>query len=339
MNARLPIIHAGLNKTGTTSLQRLLFARHDEVAFLGKYPRGKRSPAEGRYLTADIESFLNDIIRFDSGQEWERLQQDGLAYAPDRPAVWRRQFDESIQPLLDEGRVPLWSLERLCLGSPRIREVRALRIAQALGPCKVVIVLREPLALVESLYFQRLKAAQLREPATAATGRFIGIADWLQECWEGEQRDVLGIVDYGRTIQWFVDLFGREHVGVFLFEDLVGQPDSFIDSLCGFCGIDREQAKGLMQTSRKNVRWTERSIARLRWIDRVPFAPHVFRWAPKARRARWLGVDRKHAFSGERACAEIPAEWAERIADACRSSNLLLRDEWGLPLDRYGYPL
>jgi len=339
MNAQVPIIHAGLNKTGTTSLQRLLFTRHDEVAFLGKYPRGKQAPAEGRYLTSGIEAFLNDIIGFDPKEEWERLQRDGLAYAADRPAVWQRQFEEHIQPLLNDGQVPLWSLERLCLGSPRMRKVRALRIAEALGPCKVVMVLREPLALVESLYFQRLKAAQLREPATAETGRFIGIADWLEECWAGEQRDVLGIVDYGRTIQWFVELVGRENVGIFLFEDLVGQPDAFIESLCRFCGIDAEQAKGLMETPQKNVRWTERSIARLRWIDRMPFAPLVFRWAPKARRARWLGVDRENPLSGERASAEIPAEWAERIADACRSSNLLLRDEWGLPLDRYGYPL
>ena len=339
MSQRLPVIHAGLNKTGTTSLQRLLFARHPEVAFLGKYPLGKRNPAEGRYLTHGMGEFLDDVIGFEPGVEWERLQQTGVAYTPDCPEMWRRQFAAHIQPFLDEERVPVWSLERLCLGSPRVREVRALRIAQAFGPCKVVMVLREPLALVESLYFQRLKAAQLRDPATSQTGRYLSISDWLEDCWEGEQRDVLGIVDYGRTIQWFVDLFGRDNVGVFLFEDLVGQPETFLSELCAFCGIDSEQAYALMQNTRKNVRWTEESIARLRWIDRIPAAPYLFRKAPKARRARWLGVDRKHALSGSRARAEIPAEWAARISDACRSSNHFLRDEWGLALDRHGYPL
>ena len=39
------------------------------------------------------------------------------------------------------------------MGTPKRRELRARRIVQAFGECKILVVLREPLALIESLYF------------------------------------------------------------------------------------------------------------------------------------------------------------------------------------------
>ena len=37
----------------------------------------------------------------------------------------------------------------------------------------------------------------------------------------------MGVLDYGRTIQWFSDLLGPERICVLLFEDFVQQPSQF----------------------------------------------------------------------------------------------------------------
>lgn len=317
----------------------MLFSHHEAVHFLGKYPRGKRSPAEGRYWTHGVGEFLTDLIEFEPESLWEHYQKTGFAFESEQSAFWKRSYLEHIQPILHNGQVPIWSLEKLCMGTPKRRELRARRIVQAFGECKILVVLREPLALIESLYFQRLKASQLSRVPDQWTGHYYEIETWLEENFTGLQKDIMGVLDYGRTIQWFSDLLGPERICVLLFEDFVQQPSQFLDRLSQFCGIDSPRSMQLMIGERRNVRWTHQSISRLKWVERVPFGPTIFRRLPRQKRARYLGVHNDHPLQGEKARAPLSSAWIDRISDACRTSNRWLHEEWSLPLAKHGYPL
>lgn len=53
------LLHVGLSKTGTTTLQRALFANHPEISYLGKYVPSK---APKGCLSQDVYDFLNPLL-------------------------------------------------------------------------------------------------------------------------------------------------------------------------------------------------------------------------------------------------------------------------------------
>jgi hypothetical protein len=242
---------------------------------------------------------------------------------------------------LKAGRVPLWSSEALTVGSPRRRRRRAENFRAVFGDAKVVITLRHPLRFVESMYLHKLKAGAVGNGRRfGMTPRYFEIDEWLRNNSRCPENGALAHLEYAQTIEIFADVFGREAIGVFLFEQFVEDPAAFIDSLCRFIGIDSREGVALGTGKRENTRLTTGQLQQIKGFAQPSLRSTVFRFSSRARRRRILGMDAADAGPhAPGARAGIPVDWRQRILDESRQGNQQLVREWNLPLDRYDYPL
>lgn len=302
MTDRLPVFHIGANKAGSTTLQRALFVRHPEVLNLGK-------PEPAKVLRSVLSSIQDHCDA--RNQKRQPLDRERLRES------WKAATANA------DGRLPVFSHEELIryyfYGEPDPERLPRVIVEMA-GPVRVVIVVRHQVRLIESLYVHKANSANYldpdawlnSEPEWFAYGfRFSEVA----EAW-------------GRVV-------GRENVGVFVFEEMVGNAPAFARSLCDFVGIDARSGTGLLISQHENVRKSDRTqaYARLRssFFPRVSFGKLL----PGPIRNSW----RSYLEGGKPAKVKLPADWIDRIRNYYAADNRKLAAEYQLPLKEHGYPL
>jgi len=307
-------------------LQDHLFVRHSEVEYLGTYHL-KEKWRYGKCRDRDIQEIIDQLIH--RGRKRPDL------------ARCQRLFAQSIAPAIEAGRVPLWSWESLGLSQFSVRQARAENLRAVFGECKVVIALRHPVRLVESVYFQNLRATNVGgKYHYGRAPRYQTIDRWLERSWAKPGRAPLSHLDYAATVDLFARTFGKESVGVFLFEELVKDNAAFIERLCRFIGIDPQEGVELAAEKRGADRWTVEQIETLKRTRSSLLRSTAFRFVSRRRRRKMLGFPFGGGTpEGERARAPVPEQWQERIVEKTREGNRRLVEEWGLPMEQYGYPL
>ena len=324
----LPCLHLGMPKTATTCIQQHLFARHSQIEYLGKLLTSPHSGNE--YLHAAVRAMNAHLT--------------GNGDAPPEGRC-RRQLGRLVRPALAAGRVPVWSREGNTFGSRRQKERQAGLLRRMWGPSRVLIFIRHPLTFVESIYFQKLKSFQMLKPAHAALTdrvgelpRYFDIETWLEVMWSLPPKGAMTHLLCADTANAYAAEFGRQNVHLFLFEQFAEDPPEVIRSMCRFIGIDAEEGVALLDGQRANDRWTVEQIERLKAIEGSPSESLRFRQGTWRDRRRMLGLEGPVPTAGTpRARAEIPPMWQERILQFAREDHRRLVDEWGLPLERYGY--
>ena len=231
--------------------------------------------------------------------------------------------------------------EDFTVGGPRRRRARAENLRAVFGDCKVIITLRHPLRFVESMYLFKLKAAHFSTGRrTADSPRYFSIDQWLSDHWRRPEKGALAHLEYAQTIEILADVFGESAVGIFLFEQLVEDPDKFVASLCRFIGIDPEEGIRLASGKRENDRLTTAQVDRIKTMERSFLQSTLFRFSPKALRRRMLERGTTDGSpSPPAARTRIPPHWKERFVELTRQGNRRLMERWRLPLDCYEYPL
>ncbi len=321
---RFCCLHLGMPKTATTCMQQHLFAKHSQIAYLGKYERqGNLYPSRAaRTLHAHLVG----------------RRAAGIPRC-------RTLVSRFITRAVAAGRVPLFSKEGLTAGGSSHKRKQARLFRDLLGDCKAMIIVRRPLDFVESMYFQNLKGFQKPSrklgPWAARFGeapKYFSIEQWFDAMWSLPQKGAFGHLLCAETAEAYAEVFGRDRVRVFLFEQLVRDTDAVIADLCEFIGIDAEEGVGLLQGRRANHRWSERQVGRLKQIERSPMRRTLYRRGPKVVRNRLLALDCKaEPGTQPKARAAIPPAWQERILQYARDDHRRLAQHWGLPLDQYGY--
>ena len=102
-------------------------------------------------------------------------------------------------------------------------EVAAKRIKKDLPDAKIICCLREPVDRLRSGYAYN---------QTTDLDDTVSLEDYIDR--PGIRRQY----DYHRHVKLYFDLFGREKVLVVFYEDLKSDPDSFIQSVYSFLGVD-----------------------------------------------------------------------------------------------------
>ena len=336
-------IHIGLPKTATKALQINLFSKHPGLAYLGTYHSAPYLPF-GKCRDAATMRLMDQLI-------WKRTG------SPDIPAC-RDLFEQVLGRGAEQGAaqgsgggaragVPLWSWEALSLHRRERRRERAMRLRQVFGPSKIIITLRHPVSLVESVYFQVTKRNNIEDGAYWGRGPWYRpIMDWLETGLRRKRHNVpANHIDYAETIRIYADVFGVEAIHIMLFEQLLEDTDAFVTKLCGILGVAPPQEVGLTMPmeDRANIRWTSVQMQRLEEIRNSPGASIKFRFASRVKRRQMLGIEdadsRGDGESAPKAQVELSDRWVKRIAELTRSGNRYLTETWGLPLERYDYPV
>ena len=299
----LPILHVGFHKSGSTTLQGALFARHPGIANLGE-------PNEDPVALQAVRGV------------WESCDRNPAKRVPFDAERSRRLWQEAMAKVAP-GKVPVFSKETLTehefYGEPG-----DLRLPQKLyavvGPARIVIMVRHQIRLIESLYLFRAKGAHY-EPAER----------WLKARSDGPLR----LYRYHTVAQSFAEVFGRENVSVFLLEDLKSDAPAFARRLCDTIGVDPEQGAALLREERRNMRISQRYLAYSQLRKRLGMYVPLGRLVPEPVRR---GFNR-FVRSGSEAKIELPASWVAEMEPYFRDDNRRLAQEWALPLEQYGYPL
>jgi hypothetical protein len=323
---RLPVIHIGMPKTATKTLQWRLFAGHDEIYYLGRFD-GPQFRRQHRQFSACRDALVQQVmheIAYDKVADPDFDKCEGL-------------LRQALAPALEGDRVPVWSWESYSTDTLAMRRQRARNLKRVFGDARILITLRHPVALLESAFLQQLKRDNVGPGGKVGQPPFhCRIEDWLEKEW---QHDVRHHLEYAETIRAYAGQFGIERVHVHLFEDLCSDSEAFFTAICAVLGVSAGQGLELVAGEKDNSAWTQHQLDALAAICRSPWRSLRFRFSERSRRRAMLGLDRFDvpALAGPKARVRIPESWRARIMAATRDGNLWLAQTFQLPLARYGY--
>lgn len=196
------LIHVGFHKTGSTWLQQQLFADPARFASVDDAPRHR---------------LVEDLV-----------MPDPLAYDP--VAVAHR-YAPALALARESGRTLALSHERLS-GYPssggRDRAMIAERLRATFPDARILIVIREQRALIDSMYRQHI-----------TDGGVEGVARFLATPEPGLGRKPSFTTDlyaFDRLIALYQQLFGESRVLVLPVERLGADPQGFADAVAALCG-------------------------------------------------------------------------------------------------------
>lgn len=234
-------LHPGMAKSATTSLQRLAFARHPEIKYLG-------------LPTADpaAKAAIREICRADS------LWYDG------------ERVRRALAARLHGGeRTVLLSYENFTLYESKDKGLVAERLFELFPDARVFFTIRRQQDVLSAWYLQKTQK-HLRH------AHFIEFEPWWAMVSDLPHRSILDDLRYHDIIARYAELFGRERVRVFLHEDLVADAGAFCREVAGFLGVDAQQFERLLSEGHENptipaslltygrtfMRWLPRRFAR-----------------------------------------------------------------------------
>jgi hypothetical protein len=237
--------HIGYHKTATTWFQREALPRHPGIRHLAQ--------------SVGNDPFLTELVlRSDRAFSASRAR-DLLA--------WKvRELD--VPP----GGTLVISEERLSghaatggFDTFRIAE----RIAAVVPDAKVFFVVREQVSMIESEYLQLVQ-----EGTTARLG-------WLL-AFQPRAATLPGFdldhYEYDRLADHYVDLLGRDHVRLFEFSRVIGDPRRFLDDVAGFLRVNPwPQLPPEVLSRRVNPTLPRRLLGLRRFMnhfERRPLNPH-----------------------------------------------------------------
>jgi hypothetical protein len=314
-------IHLGLPKTATTCIQKHLFEHHSQIHYFGKFePGGFPSVIHPVLL-----SIFHGVTKFESGDIHIASIKEQLAYSTKHKLT------------------PVLSKEGLAGGTPRKTREQACLFKKAFGKCHAILFVREPTAFIKSYYAQMLQGFHKRKErarpdwmkSLGTPPHYFDINKWMASAWPSKNSPA-HFLSYADTAETYAEVFGRENVTLFIFEEFVKNPEALITRLCRIMRIDEEEGFRLIDGKRANDRITTGYIRRLQEIEQSESLAEQFRQASAKMRREMLDPA---AQSGEKFKPELSAKWLKKINAVGDKQNRRLVKEWGLPLADYGYRL
>ena len=206
VNPRDPVFHVGFCKTGTKWLQLGYFATHPEIAD----------------IVEDRRQWDNEVLR-------EIVLRGAGRFEPER---CRELFLKDLERHCDNNRLPVYSAERLA-GHPFTggydNQRVAHRIASAFPEAKVLIVIRNQMTMLPSMYKELVVAGfrgSFREMLDPDPALF-----WVGPAFS------LDMLDYSTLIKRYSEQLPGGSVKVLLYEELKSDPKKFISSVSEFLAV------------------------------------------------------------------------------------------------------
>ena len=309
-------VHVGYPKTATTTFQKHVFPNHPEIEYLGKFIPSYRYKDERLYPAID-RLMTVDESRY-----------EGVVSLRELIDACREQCSKQVMLISSESFVHVTAVD---LG------LVAQRVNAAFSPCKIIITIREQLDIIRSFYDRHGRFAQYLFLAKSEAERLrlpLSIDEWLKYASHAYYKNFLATLHYHEIIQNYIRLFGRDNVGVFLFEEFTQDRVSYLKRLCAYLGVDHVTALQLVDGRHELPNLTRRQLLYYQFMSK--FGPN-FKFEQSS--AGSLGLIQRFLNDSPRARIEISAEWIEKLRLSYKGGNRALVDDLDLPLLRFGYCL
>ena len=327
-------VHIGFPKTATTTFQRHVFPAHSEIEYLGKY-----IPGFG-YRSESIGQEIGRLITRDS------TLYAGSNQLRDELAAIANSMTEKLVMISSESFVQEQAADR---------GVVAQRLWDACGNCRIIITIREQLSMIRSFVKMHGRYGQYLFLAKEVDELFelpLSMSEWLRIASHYPDRNFVSTIRYAEVADCYARLFGRQNVGIFLYEELVSEPATYVSKLASFLHIDAVEMLRLLAGHHENRSTVDASSAaemartlagrqqsRNTKPSSLPPTEHRSAIVSKIERlTNLLGGSRRRENPQEKSL-DIQEPWLSVLREQYRDGNRRLVKEWGLPLAQYGYIL
>lgn len=301
------VIHIGANKSGSTTLQRCVFPYSQNLVYLGEDGEGY----------GDCKELLNSLVSDD----------DMYFMAKEAAQLFASYL------LRSEGKTFLYSNEDIM--TSRIPVQCARRLHALVPNARILAVVRNQMTAIPSWYANH--GAYLRHVPRSYWHRYVSFDAWMDYCTAFIKYSPIDGFFYHRILNLYASLFGKENVHVLLYEDFVHQKETFVNDLCQILGIDERDALKRLNGPRERRRNTGRELRyhkfRSSFLRDVSFS----RYLPGGKRLKRMWM--KFLEAGPPADGFMSQDWKDKITALYREDNTRLAEAFGLPLERYQYPL
>jgi len=238
------VLHIGIVKAASTTLQEHLFSRHSGLHHLGVPWRNEKLAIAFTGMQRD------EVYDFNPGE-------------------LRSACEGELHVAAESGRVASLSSESFSICDRANRIMLAERLAEAYGPAKVVAVLRNQLDWLSSRYVHNYVKPV---PETR-----LNFDDWLVTHWWRDTFSYRHHADFDTMLRVYEGVFGSENVHVLLFEDLVADKATFVTELAGIANINAAEAVSLTAEAHNEKRAHNLGYIRRRFgiLPRVSFRKYL----------------------------------------------------------------
>ena len=215
------IIHIGIVKAASSTLQGDLFALHSGLHHIGVPWRTEALSLGFNNLTSsEIYNFDTDELRALCAME-----QDAAAKV---------------------NRIASVSAEAFSICDRANRVMIAERLHGVCGPSKIVAVLRNQIDWLSSRYVHNY--------AKSIPETRLKFDDWLYSHWKRDTFSYRHHADFDTMLRVYGDVFGMENIHVMLLEDLIADKRDFVLRLCEIMGIEAEEGFNLLASAHREKR-------------------------------------------------------------------------------------
>jgi hypothetical protein len=321
MPARV-LLHIGVSRTATTTLQQNVFERLPGIVYIGKpYPHQRNRVIEGfsGEDSALLERVVSDIVQGSPAAE------AGI------PAI-----RATIDRLTQSTALIVYSNELLSNNQFVPFDALARQLAAAFGPADLMLSIRSQLTVLPSLYLHEMR----RRTSD------IAFDAWLDEALNNPTRknhpeESIEQYRYRAMIREFRTAFGGR-VGVVMYENLATDLPRYARQLAELTGADSETIATLLSAPAKNrtksAAWYRyrRLYAKLRQV-------FPFRLIDGTRAMRDIKLRVKTAIDAKAVAMPGPQvnlseRDRQRINDYFGADNRALAVEMGIELQKHSYP-
>lgn len=309
-------IHVGYPKTATTTFQKHVFPNHPEIDYLGKFIPSFRYKDERLYLAIDR------LMTVDEGRY------EGVSELREWVDGYREKCSKPVMLISSESFVHVTAVD---LG------LVAQRVKAAFSPCRIIITIREQLDIIRSWYGFHGRFGEYLYPSESDTKSVylpLSFDEWLKYVTHAYDKNFLSTLRYHEVIQHYLRLFGKENVGVFLFEEFAHDKPAYLKKLCDYLGVDDVTALRLVDGRHELANLTRRQLLSYQIMSK--FIPDFrLRYSSTGRK----GFIQRILGASPPAKIEISAKCAEKLRLSYLNGNRALADELDLPFDKFGYCL
>jgi hypothetical protein len=309
------IVHIGLPKTGSTTLQNTLFVEQQHFAYVGK--------SKSRNLYQDER--LRELV-------FRIVVQDSLEYEPWRAVELVAQLWQGTKPIL-------FSDETFSIRGGADRRLIAERLYHLFAPAKVLIVVRAQPTMLQSNYLNYLYGGR------GSGQRLETFAKWLEANYSGIRQHHLTYVfrvalDYEPLVRTYEEFFGVENVIVLPFELMRDKNSLFPASLADLLQMALPAVQMTLNRNIDNQRMSRRHLFALHLQDSLLHGTNLSLLGRRLLPSPIYEPIRRFVTGGARKSGpDFPDGWLARVTEMCARGNAELEARKKIPLRTLGYPV
>jgi hypothetical protein len=322
----MTVFHIGFPKSASSTLQKQLFDKHSQINFMGIYPTVNIGQDSVENNTNTLYLKNNSLKEF----HYCLTNMEGIEYEFSDV----NEYYKNIKPFLSEEETNIFSNERFAsvLFAHKDRAEKARRIKQFFPEAKIIIVIRSQIDIIKSQY----RDHPFDPRHLYANQKSVSIDEWVERDFKNYDVSFLQSIEYYKIVKYYSELFCKENVGVFLFEEMVKDLQNFSKNIAGFLSIDADEAYRLLKSKHEND-GVSQNLNRYRKLK-----SQISSYIPgEIKNIAYLKNIEQQLFQklkkGKKQNIEMSEETEGNIYSYYNEQNRQLAKEFDLKLQKYGY--